>query len=72
VVEPDAGLSAIQRIGSLDRRRVRARFEQRFTARRMAEEYVRIYKKLIEENVVDAPNKPSGRTETQFADALGG
>jgi glycosyltransferase involved in cell wall biosynthesis len=49
VVEPDAGVSAIQRIGSLDRRQVRARFEQRFTARRMAEDYVRIYEKVIEE-----------------------
>jgi glycosyltransferase involved in cell wall biosynthesis len=55
VVEPDAGLSAIQRIGSLDRRGVRRRFEQRFTATRMAEDYIRIYEMLIQENAVDAP-----------------
>jgi glycosyltransferase involved in cell wall biosynthesis len=74
VVEPDAGLSAIQRIGSLDRRSVRRRFEQRFTARRMAEDYVRIYEKLIEENPVDVANKPSalpGRTGIASANALG-
>jgi glycosyltransferase involved in cell wall biosynthesis len=32
---------------ALDRRRVRERFEQRFTADRMARNYVRIYQKLI-------------------------
>src|SRR5215211_6953200 len=65
VVEPDAGLSAIERVGSLDRRSVRTRFEQRFTARRMAEEYVRIYEKPIQESAVDAPNKDqSGASKT--------
>jgi len=33
---------------ALDRRRVRERFEQRFTADRMARNYVRIYHKLID------------------------
>ena len=36
---------------------MRARFEQRFTARRMAEDYVRIYAKLIEEIAVEGPNQ---------------
>src|SRR5712672_1130776 len=36
-------IQAVSRVGALDRRQVRARFEQRFTARRMAEEYVRHY-----------------------------
>jgi glycosyltransferase involved in cell wall biosynthesis len=41
---------ATRKIGSLlalDRGRVRRRFEQRFTARRMAQEYLRIYEELI-------------------------
>lgn len=31
----------------VDRRRVRGCFEQRFTARRMAEDYIRIYQTVI-------------------------
>jgi glycosyltransferase involved in cell wall biosynthesis len=39
-------IQAIGRLGELDRRRVRAHFESRFTARRMSEEYLRHYKAL--------------------------
>ena len=46
-VEPDDGLNAIDRTLRLDRRLVRCRFEERFTARRMAEDYVRIYESTI-------------------------
>jgi glycosyltransferase involved in cell wall biosynthesis len=45
--ESDA-LEAIKSIGTLDRRRVRAGFEHRFTSRRMAEEYVKRYEELLE------------------------
>jgi hypothetical protein len=31
----------------LDRRKVRRRFEERFTARRMATDYVRVYQSLV-------------------------
>jgi glycosyltransferase involved in cell wall biosynthesis len=40
--EPEA-VQAVMRIGELDRRKIRARFEQRFTSKRMAEEYLRHY-----------------------------
>ena len=47
VVDGEAeAVQAIRRLDELDRRRVRARFEQRFTARRMAEEYSRHYEML--------------------------
>jgi glycosyltransferase involved in cell wall biosynthesis len=39
-------VEAIGRLGSLDRRQVRACFERRFTARRMAEEYLCYYEML--------------------------
>jgi glycosyltransferase involved in cell wall biosynthesis len=39
-------VQAIKRLCDLDRRRVRAHFEQRFTAKRMAEEYLRLYERL--------------------------
>src|SRR5712671_2462437 len=40
-------IEAVRRLGELDRRRVRRHFEKRFTARRMAEEYLRHYKTLV-------------------------
>ena len=43
-------VQAIRRLGELDRRQIRARFEQRFTARRMAEEYLRQYRALLDDN----------------------
>jgi glycosyltransferase involved in cell wall biosynthesis len=47
VVESEAeAVQAIGRLGELDRRRVRTHFEQRFTAKRMAEEYLGIYRML--------------------------
>jgi glycosyltransferase involved in cell wall biosynthesis len=42
----DQAVQAIRRIGVLDRRKLRAVFEHRFTAKRMAEEYVRQYEAL--------------------------
>jgi glycosyltransferase involved in cell wall biosynthesis len=35
-----------RRIGELDRRRIRAAFERRFTAARMADDYVALYRRL--------------------------
>jgi glycosyltransferase involved in cell wall biosynthesis len=47
VVENDAeALEAIKRVAELDRKRVRAGFERRFSARRMAEGYVHHYEML--------------------------
>ncbi|RMG48666.1 MAG: glycosyltransferase family 4 protein [Acidobacteria bacterium] len=37
---------AVERIGSIDRRRCRAEFERRFTAERMARDYLHIYGRL--------------------------
>jgi glycosyltransferase involved in cell wall biosynthesis len=48
VPDEDAAVSAISRLGELDRGAIRRRFEQRFTARRMAEDYVDVYEELIE------------------------
>jgi glycosyltransferase involved in cell wall biosynthesis len=49
VVEDEgSAANAIKRLGELDRRKVRARFEERFTAQRMAREYVRCYEMLAD------------------------
>ncbi|HVJ55795.1 MAG TPA: glycosyltransferase family 4 protein [Aliidongia sp.] len=48
IVESEAAaIQAVSALPSLDRRQVRERFEQRFTARRMAEDYVALYERLI-------------------------
>jgi glycosyltransferase involved in cell wall biosynthesis len=39
----EEALSALAAVPSLDRRRIRSAFERRFTSRRMAEDYLRIY-----------------------------
>jgi hypothetical protein len=44
-------LCAIDRLATVDRRVVRASFERRFTARRMAEDYLHIYETLIQSSV---------------------
>jgi glycosyltransferase involved in cell wall biosynthesis len=46
VEDEEQAAAAVARLGELDRSRIRARFEQRFTARRMAEDYVGIYEEL--------------------------
>jgi glycosyltransferase involved in cell wall biosynthesis len=47
IVEDETGaIVAISRLGELSRDRVQAAFRRRFTARRMAEDYVEIYQML--------------------------
>lgn len=48
IVEDEAAaIAAVRRLDQLDRGAVRARFEQRFTARRMAEDYLATYSSLV-------------------------
>ena len=42
----EAAVEAVGRLRSFDRQRCRERFEQRFTARRMAEDYLQVYRRL--------------------------
>ena len=47
IVEDEAGaIGAVRRLGALSRQQVRARFEARFTARRMATDYLSVYRAL--------------------------
>jgi len=48
VSELEDAIAAVRRIPELSRKRCREVFEQRFTANRMAKDYVRIYRRLIE------------------------
>jgi glycosyltransferase involved in cell wall biosynthesis len=47
VENEDQAAAAVRRLPTLDRARIRRVFEQRFTARRMAEDYVTVYRGLI-------------------------
>ena len=45
----EGAIEAVERVGTLDRRTCRAVFERRFSAARMASDYVRIYQRVIED-----------------------
>lgn len=61
----DEAIEAIGRLEQLDRRRVRAHFEQRFAAGRMAREYLRHYEALVEAK--RAPATQARRAEMSAA-----
>ena len=46
VSNEDEAVRAVGRLGELDRKTVRATFDRRWTARRMAEDYVGVYEEL--------------------------
>jgi len=58
VPDSDAAVDAVREIGSIDRAACRQRFENRFTATRMCEQYVRLYEALVrqEGEVISAPS----------------
>jgi hypothetical protein len=43
----EEAIAALPRVIALDRKKVRQRFEQRFSATRMAKDYVGIYRSLL-------------------------
>jgi glycosyltransferase involved in cell wall biosynthesis len=47
----EGAVSAVQRISSLDRAKVRATFDRKFTVERMAHDYVQIYRTLAETGI---------------------
>jgi glycosyltransferase involved in cell wall biosynthesis len=65
IVEDELGaVGAVQRLPLLDRTRVRKQFEERFTARRMAQDYLGVYRALAESHaprlrVVGADEAPA-------------
>jgi glycosyltransferase involved in cell wall biosynthesis len=48
VQDESSAVAAIDRISGLSRKTIRERFERRFTARRMAEDYLAVYRNLME------------------------
>jgi glycosyltransferase involved in cell wall biosynthesis len=64
----EEALRAIKRLPELDRRRVRAAFERRFTSRRMAEDYLRLYQALSD---IRDRRQAESRAERPGGDWLG-
>jgi len=56
----DEAVKAVQRIANLDRSRCRHVFDQRFTAARMAQDYLKIYRRLIARDTAKSRKLPSG------------
>jgi glycosyltransferase involved in cell wall biosynthesis len=52
VSDENSAIAALEKIPTLDRRHIRRRFEERFTSRRMAQDYLAVYAQLMES---DAP-----------------
>jgi glycosyltransferase involved in cell wall biosynthesis len=48
VDDVEGAVAAVGRLHTLDRATVRRRFEERWTARRMAEDYLRVYQRLVD------------------------
>ncbi|HLU47762.1 MAG TPA: glycosyltransferase family 4 protein [Planctomycetota bacterium] len=67
-----AAIEAASRAHELDRRRVREVFEERFTARRMAKEYLELYRRVAESNLIPFPGhapEPVGARSPEQGDA---
>jgi glycosyltransferase involved in cell wall biosynthesis len=48
----EQAIAAVPRLVEFDRAKVRLRFEQRFTASRMAQDYVNLYKSVVKTSIV--------------------
>jgi len=48
VEDINGAIGAVDRLGHLSREKIRRRFEERFTARRMAQDYLAVYRKLAD------------------------
>ena len=54
----DEAMLALPEVIALDRRTVRRRFEERFSATRMARDYVNVYRKLLKPSKLVEPQLP--------------
>jgi len=72
IVEDELGAcAAVSRLGRLSRERVRARFDERFTARRMAKDYLAVYRSLAAEEHTGLIGDPRpGEPQVRGRDAI--
>jgi len=65
----DEAVAAVDALGNLDRAAVRRQFERRFTAERMARDYVEIYRSLGDHRILPLPPRPAGNRNVALLDA---
>jgi glycosyltransferase involved in cell wall biosynthesis len=70
VTNQEEAVRAAESIGSIDRKRCREVFERRFTVAHMAENYLRIYERLLSEQQC-ALDAPFGRIQKQNSRLIG-
>jgi glycosyltransferase involved in cell wall biosynthesis len=58
-----AAVDAVQRIGTIDRARCRAAFEQRFSVARMAHDYLGLYRRQVARRAEGVPVRQAGAVE---------
>ena len=61
----EEAIAALPHVIALDRKKVRQRFEQRFSATRMAKDYVGVYRSLLESSQI-APRQGAGYPTSRF------
>jgi glycosyltransferase involved in cell wall biosynthesis len=66
----DEAIAALPRVIALDRKTVRQRFEQRFSAKRMALDYVDIYRSLVASSAGIAPPDETASPQRPQVDSL--
>jgi glycosyltransferase involved in cell wall biosynthesis len=64
----DEATVTLPHVMRLDRRAVRRRFEERFTATRMAKDYLQVYTSLLDRNVRLVPSLETLHTAAELAD----
>jgi glycosyltransferase involved in cell wall biosynthesis len=73
VQNEDEAMRAVSRAKTLDRQRIRAEFERRFTARRMAENYVDVYRQVCSaRSIAEAPRAARNSRLPEYGIVPGG
>jgi glycosyltransferase involved in cell wall biosynthesis len=68
----DQAIAALPRVIALDRRKVRRRFEERFTAARMAKDYVALYRTLLDKSKRTKEDRPGDGLPLRHEHAFNG
>ena len=66
----DEAIRVMPQVLALDRRGVRQRFEQRFSASRMAKDYVQVYRSLIKQQALPERDAPVSRRQPELEQGM--
>jgi glycosyltransferase involved in cell wall biosynthesis len=66
----DEAIRVMPQVLALDRRAVRQKFEQRFSASRMAKDYVQVYRSLIKQHALPERDAPVSRRQPELEQGM--